>query len=76
MIASRCPDAYCDKNNILRGARTQVVTQTYEGPYQDASQQEQNQRRWFGVDNRYVEIEKYLVSVLAFDPKKFKKSKI
>jgi hypothetical protein len=55
LIASRCPDAYCDENNILRGARTQGVTQTYEGPYQDASQQEQNQRRWFGVDNRYVE---------------------
>jgi len=50
---SRCPDAYCDENNILRGARAQGVTQTYEGPYQDASQQEQNQRKWFGVDNRF-----------------------
>jgi hypothetical protein len=54
LIASRCPDAYCDKNNILRGAKTQGITQTYEGSYKDASQQEQNQRRWFGVDNRYI----------------------
>ena len=76
MIAKRCPDAFCDENNILRGAKTQGVSQKYEGSYKDASKHEQNQRRWFGVDNRYVEIEKCLVSVLAFDPKKFKKSKI
>ena len=70
MIAKRCPDAYCDENNILRGAKTQGVTQKYEGSYKDASKKEQSQRKWFGVDNRYVEIakvkykHKYLVSVL------------
>ena len=54
MIAKRCPDAYCDENNILRGAKTQGVSKKYEGSYKDASKKEQNQRRWFGVDNRYI----------------------
>ena len=58
LIAKRCPDAYCDENNILRGAKTQGVSQKYEGSYKDASKKEQNQRRWFGVDNRYFKTSK------------------
>ena len=58
-IASKwggCPDAYCDENNILRGAKPQTHLIKHEGPFKDASDAEKSQRRWFGVDTRYKKI--------------------
>ena len=50
----KCPDAYCDENNILRGAKPVVVGPKYEGPWcQDGlTNKEKKKRMRNGAPNR------------------------
>ena len=47
-IAAFCPDAYCDENNILRGARPTWIEPKYDIPWSDLSEEEQKKKAYIG----------------------------